>query len=287
MQKNNLNYKTANSFSMNAILIIGLAILLAANISAATITVTNTNDSGAGSLRQAISSAASGDTIDFNLAGCPCTIALTSAELLIDRKNLFITGAGVNQLTITDSTIAANQTITGGINNTNILNVSRSTISGNVVGGNGGINNSGTSNLNNSTVSGNQATGGTSFGGINNADNSTTSLSSSTIAFNTNTFRGGGVVNGVNGTVFNVQNTIIALNTAANRGTNGLGIFVSQGFNLIGNIGNNGDITGLTNGANGDIVGTNCSHVNPLLNPLAQQRRTNADSRTAIRKPRN
>lgn len=45
-------------------------------VSANTFTVTNTNDSGAGSLRQAIADAMPGDTIDFNLAGCPCTITL-------------------------------------------------------------------------------------------------------------------------------------------------------------------------------------------------------------------
>jgi len=65
----------------------------------ATLTVTNTNDSGAGSLRQAIADAASGDTISFNLSGCPCTITLTSGELVIN-KNLTIIGPGASQLTI-------------------------------------------------------------------------------------------------------------------------------------------------------------------------------------------
>lgn len=62
----------------------------------ATITVLNTNDSGAGSLRAAIAAAASGDTINFTgLAG---TITLAS-ELLID-KSLTITGPGAGVLTI-------------------------------------------------------------------------------------------------------------------------------------------------------------------------------------------
>ena len=50
-----------------------LAILLAFAPSvtrAASLTVTSTADSGAGSLRQAIADAASGDTITFNLSGC-------------------------------------------------------------------------------------------------------------------------------------------------------------------------------------------------------------------------
>jgi len=54
----------------------------------ATLTVTNTNDSGAGSLRAAIAAAnqTSGDTIQFasNLAGE--TITLTSGELLINSS---------------------------------------------------------------------------------------------------------------------------------------------------------------------------------------------------------
>jgi hypothetical protein len=67
--------------------------------SAATITVLNTNDSGAGSLRQAISDSSSGDTINFDSSLNGQTITLTSGELLID-KNLTITGPGANQLAI-------------------------------------------------------------------------------------------------------------------------------------------------------------------------------------------
>ena len=65
-------------------------------ISAATITVTYTNDSGAGSLRQAITGAASGDTINFTVTG---TITLTSGKLIID-KNLTIQGPGASLLSI-------------------------------------------------------------------------------------------------------------------------------------------------------------------------------------------
>lgn len=50
-------------------------------LQAATVTVTNTNDSGAGSLRQAIADASAGDTMNFSVTG---TIVLAS-ELAVDK----------------------------------------------------------------------------------------------------------------------------------------------------------------------------------------------------------
>jgi hypothetical protein len=52
------------------------------------ITVTNLNDSGPGSLRQALADASDGDTINFAVTG---TISLMSGELVID-KSITITG---------------------------------------------------------------------------------------------------------------------------------------------------------------------------------------------------
>jgi LPXTG-motif cell wall-anchored protein len=63
--------------------------------------VTNTNDSGAGSLRQAIIDADDGDTIDFSLT-TPATITLTSGYLNIS-DSITITGPGADQLSISSN----------------------------------------------------------------------------------------------------------------------------------------------------------------------------------------
>src|SRR5437870_5456210 len=66
------------------------------SLHAGTITVTNTNDSGPGSLRQAVADANNGDIIDFAVTG---TIGLTSGELLVN-KSVTIAGPGGDNLAI-------------------------------------------------------------------------------------------------------------------------------------------------------------------------------------------
>src|SRR5262249_44928302 len=60
------------------------------------ITVTNTNDSGPGSFRQALADATNGDTIEFAVTG---TIGLTSGQLVVD-KSLTISGPGADSLAV-------------------------------------------------------------------------------------------------------------------------------------------------------------------------------------------
>jgi hypothetical protein len=73
-----------------------LRYVFAMHADAATITVTNTNDSGPGSLRQALRDAHDGDTINLALSGA---ITLSSGGLPIN-KNIAISGPGANQLSI-------------------------------------------------------------------------------------------------------------------------------------------------------------------------------------------
>lgn len=61
-------------------------------------TVTNLNDAGPGSLRDAIAMTPAGGAVDFQ-SGLTGTITLTSATLTIDHS-LTITGPGANTLTV-------------------------------------------------------------------------------------------------------------------------------------------------------------------------------------------
>ena len=97
MQKqHSFSHWLSSSLALLLCLMIGVA-LSVRTAQAATLTVTNTADSGPGSLRQAIADAAPGDTITFALPN-PSTITLSS-ELVI-AKNLKISGPGATALMI-------------------------------------------------------------------------------------------------------------------------------------------------------------------------------------------
>jgi len=72
-------HRPIRSFRISAFLLVSLSV----TASAATITVINTNDSGAGSLRQAVADAADGDVIDADIPG---TITLTSGAIMITHE---------------------------------------------------------------------------------------------------------------------------------------------------------------------------------------------------------
>jgi len=94
--------KITSHFSLAAIAVV-LLCLHAVTVHADIITVTNTNDSGPDSLRQALSVANDGDTIDFAVNG---TITLTSGELLVN-DSIMISGPGTANLAVDGNTDGA------------------------------------------------------------------------------------------------------------------------------------------------------------------------------------
>ena len=170
-------------------------------------TVTNTNNSGVGSLRDAIAIVAPGGTIDFSLP-LPATITLTTGELLIN-KDLTISGPGASSLAIS------------GNNSSRVFNIASGSvaISGLTVRNGwpdlhgGGIYNNGTLTLINSTLSGNSTPNGGSGGGIFNTG--TLTLTNSTLSDNFARSGGGAICNA--GTL-TVTNSIFSGNSAANGG---------------------------------------------------------------------
>src|SRR5881398_2529978 len=128
---------------------------------AATITVTNNRDSGAGSLRQALADAHNEDTINFDSSLNGQTITLTSGELVVN-KNVSINGPGPNNLAVDANHASRVFHVSEGasavISGLSIINGSASGLYG------GGIyNNHSTLSVNNCTLSGNSAASG---GGI-------------------------------------------------------------------------------------------------------------------------
>ncbi|HZD94547.1 MAG TPA: hypothetical protein VE133_09850, partial [Candidatus Sulfotelmatobacter sp.] len=211
--------------------------LAAASSHANTIIVTNANDSGRGSLRQAMADANDGDTI--NATAVFGSIELSSGELLV-KKNVTINGPGAEKLSVENTRssrvfeIASSEIVTisglainngqaimgGGIYNAGILEVMDCSISGNEAGGlrenglGGGIYNASDAEITiiNSTISGNGADQG---GGIYNAGSM--QIASTTVSDNfvggafSQTNVGGAIYNG--GTL-DIANSTISGNTA-------------------------------------------------------------------------
>ena len=212
---------------------------------AATFTVTNLNDAGAGSLRKAISNAkaAPGNdviTFDPTLSG---TIVLTG-ELLID-SNISIVKPGTGTITVSGNNVSRVFNVAAGtfvtIDNLIIIN-------GKIEGSGGGILNAGTLNLTNSTVSDNTATytgttnGNADGGGIFNTG--LLNLQTSTIKNNTvtvtnlGTASGGGISN--TGTATIADSSIIYNNANGKPDARGGGISNDGSLTLTNStVGNN------------------------------------------------
>ena len=179
---------------------IAALLLSATDTPAATITVTNGNDHGPGSLRQAILNASLGDIINF--VPSVRTVNLTSDELVID-KNLTIAGPFAHRVTVR-RTFSSFRIFHIPSRNVTVL-ISRLTISnGDAVehhalrGSGGGINSAGTLTLTDCIISGNGSPGGDGGGLFN--DGGTMSVTRCTISNNFasgDDFAGGGNGGGI------------------------------------------------------------------------------------------
>jgi CSLREA domain-containing protein len=169
--------------------------------------VTNSNDSGAGSLRDVIQHACPGATITFNMTPGNVTspITLTTAHLFID-KNLTIQGPGANLLTVQRSNAGATPQfsifyVVGG-NNVNISGLTLT--NGDSPDDGGAINNFGTLVVDGLALSGNHAT--LSGGAIYNSSTGLLTISNTTISGNQADV--GALVNaGANATITNTTFT--------------------------------------------------------------------------------
>ncbi|HUG66550.1 MAG TPA: choice-of-anchor Q domain-containing protein [Pirellulaceae bacterium] len=203
----------------------------------ATFSVLNMDDSGGGSLRQAVldANASPGDDIIQFSLGVTGTITLTSGELKItDTVDLQGPGAGVVAVSGNNASrvfyVGADATISGltitggsagsdggGIYNQGRLTLDQSTLTGNRAYNGGGIFNAhgATLTVDGSTLSGNLAalpSGGGSGGGIINWG--TLTVDNSTFSGNSAGNGGGGIHNAFHGTL-TVQNSTFSGNSAA------------------------------------------------------------------------
>ncbi len=232
------------------------ALLLALGVGAApaaTLTVTNTLDSGAGSLRQSIANAIAGDAINFDPALSGATILLTNGQITLD-KNLTIDASalpgGIALNGINSSRIFS---LPSGV--TNVLTALTIT-NGNSLSDGGAIHNVGKLTLNQCTFAGNRAAtyGGAIF------NSGPLVLNECTLALNLSSFSGGAIYN--NSTSMTVNQSTICSNTASD----GAGIRNANTLTMTNSIvaGNSGDIN-----VRGPFTGTsNLTNGIPILAPL-------------------
>jgi beta-glucanase (GH16 family) len=195
------------------------------------VTVLNTNDSGPGSLRQAIEAVAVGGEITFDASLAAGTINLTSDSLALS-KDVTIDGSGAPGLAVSG----------GGVNRVFVVDAGRTATISNLTIADGfgwdlagGILNNGTLTLDHCTVI-NNTTDTESFnpdtdfwkggGGIYNGGNAVLNLLNSTVSSNTSVKMDGGGIYGFPGSTATIVNSTINNNTAGN---------VGGGLRMLGN----------------------------------------------------
>ena len=197
---------------------VSLSVLTAQVASAATLTVTNCSDSGAGSLRAEVSTASAGDTVNVAPSVTSCSPILLSSGPIALTKNLTITGSGAPTLAVSGAgsvevftvsssataekisglTIENGTTGPGGVGTSESTSIptnnqTESVGDGGNAGNGGGLSNAGGLTLTNDTVTGN-ATG---LGGAGGNDTVTNAGSDDTISIGVggDGGNGGGIYN--------------------------------------------------------------------------------------------
>jgi hypothetical protein len=256
--------------------------------SVGTLTVTNGNNDGPGSLRQAIAEAGVGNIIYFDN---DYTITLEKTGLTIG-KDLTIDGEKFNIVISGDDALRVFYVNSGATVNLNSLTITQGT---GTYGG--GIFNDGTVNLSTSTVSANHVSN--DGGGIYNSSSGALTITDSTLSGNSAAFAGGGFENTGTATITNStfstnsadigggldtlrgKTTITNSTFSANSASFGGGIRDNRGTTTLRNTilanstGGNCD-GGITDGGNNIDDGTTCgflasgsmSSTNPLLGAL-------------------
>lgn len=204
---------------------------------AATFTVTNTADSGAGSLRQAVldsNAAAGSDTIVFDSSfNSPQTITLASVITInpATDDSLTITGPGANLLTVSGNNVTRHFINSSG----DTASISGLTLTAGRVSGSGGaIQNNGILTVTNLVINANMATN--NFGGGIFSGGGTTLNVVNCIISNNTSLLGGGIINN-GGTVAITGSTISNNITTSTDGSfrSGGGIFAASGVTNLTN----------------------------------------------------
>jgi hypothetical protein len=222
-------------FRLNALIVALCAVAITAH--AATLTVTNTNDSGPGSLRRTLSIAHDGDTITFAVSG---SIMLTTGELFVD-KSISVSGPGAGNLAVDGNAngrvfhIGAGTTVA-----ISGLTIRNGMVTGNFPAGSGGgiYSFQATLTLNDCAIIGNSAPygGGVANDSYNDEEGGPSAIltiSNSTLSGNSADNDGGGVLNisgRWTGATLTINNCTLSMNRAGNYG----GGIHNNGYEIVG-----------------------------------------------------
>jgi hypothetical protein len=204
--------------------------------------VTNTNDSGPGSLRQALADAHEGDTINFDPSLNGQTIMVTSGELVVD-KNITISGPGADLLTVEGFPPTQFSVFHVMPSHTAMVEGLRITGGDSLNGGGGVLNDHATLTISNCSLTGNSSYYGGAIYSDGSAGGATLAVLNSSVSDNYAYFAGGGIYNDAhNGgsATASLTNCTVNGNTAAHSdiqfgGGDGGGIYNNGGTLTITN----------------------------------------------------